>query len=76
VKKGGKEKMASKLEEAKQKLLFVSRSLANGYIDFDTLDELERELSCTIRLINEHENSQQSLEVHAYHVTVYKPVKA
>lgn len=70
--------MSTKLEEAKQKLQFVSRALAHGYIDFDSLDELGVAINIAIRLITEHEQGEQQplpldLEVTAYRVTVYEP---
>jgi hypothetical protein len=67
--------MASKLEEAKQKLQLVRHSLASGYIDFDLLDELERELSASIQLINEYQDGGPlSLDIRAYRVLVFEPV--
>jgi hypothetical protein len=71
--------MSTKLEEAKQKLQFVSRTLGNGYVDFDTLDELGREVSGALQLISEHEASERCIDVgsaKAYRLTVFEPVTA
>lgn len=69
----------TKLEEAKQKLQLVSRILSNGYVDFDTLDELGREVSGALRLIGEHEAEQKCIEIgsaKAYRLTVFEPARA
>src|SRR3954463_2549456 len=61
--KRGRKAMSTKLEQAKQKLQFVSRALGNGYVDFDTLDELGREVSGALQLISEHEAAERCIEV-------------
>jgi hypothetical protein len=69
--------MSVKLGQAKAQLQFVSRTLSNGYVDFDTLDELGREVSDALRLISEHEAAQHCIEVgnaKAYRVTVFEPL--
>ena len=71
--------MSTKLDEAKQKLQFISRTLGNGYVDFDTLDELGREVSGALRLISEHEAAERCLEIanaRSYRVTVFEPASA
>ena len=71
--------MATKLEEAKQKLQFVSRTLSNGYVDFDTLDELGLAVSGALRLVSEHQDEQRCIEIggaKAYRVTVFEPLTA
>lgn len=71
--------MSTKLDEAKQKLQFVSRALSNSYLDYDTLDELGVAISTATRLITEHQEAQKCIEVgnaNVYRVTVYEPASA
>jgi hypothetical protein len=68
-----------KLEAVRKELEFVGRVLANGYVDFDTLDELGRSVSSALRLINEYEAAQRCFEVgsaSAYRVPVFEPANA
>jgi hypothetical protein len=48
-------------------------------MDFDTLDELGREVSNILRLINEHEAAERCIEIggaKSYRVTVFEPASA
>lgn len=53
--------MTTKLDEAKQKLQFVSRSLAHGYVNFDSLDELGVAIVDSTRVITEHQEQQHCI---------------
>lgn len=66
----------SKLDEAKRELGFVSRTLDNGYLDIDTVDELQRSVCRVKRLITEHETSQLPFIDGATRTTIYEPQEA
>jgi hypothetical protein len=68
--------MAGKLDEAKRELGFISRTLEGGYLDFDTIDELQQSVASVKCLICEHERGEQQplpLDSAAYRVTIYEP---
>ncbi|HEX8747383.1 MAG TPA: hypothetical protein VF717_09290 [Pyrinomonadaceae bacterium] len=68
----------SKLEQAKQKLGFIGRTLENGYLDFDTIDELQHAVCSVKRLITEHEQDTLQLPLieGASTLVVYEPREA
>lgn len=51
--------MASNLETIKRELAFITRTLSNGYLDFDTVDELCKSARDARAALEAHELSLQ-----------------
>lgn len=70
--------MTDKLTQAKQQLRFIQRTLSNGYVDFDTADELCRAAFMAQRAIEEHEQQMPPVVAGAAvkHITIYEPPHA
>lgn len=47
--------MQSPLEQIRQELQFISHTVSNGFMDFDTLDELEQSAATALRALKELE---------------------
>lgn len=66
---------SEKLEAVRRELQFIGRTLTNGYLDADTLDELGQSVASGLRSLKEAE--QPSIVSAASHqVTVYEPLNS
>lgn len=55
--------METQLDKIRQELNFINRTVANGYIDFDTLDELARSASAALRELAEFERNNVAVNL-------------
>lgn len=68
---------ATNIETARQRLRFVGRTLANGYLDLDTVDELARAVALALSDLAEPKNEptpDQPGEL--WRVTVHEQIRA
>lgn len=64
---------SDKLEAVRRELQFIGRTLANGYLDADILDELGQSVAFALRSLKEAQQPS-IVGASAHQVTVYEPL--